>query len=119
MTLQAEHFIYGMFKGHGIKLIKSSGLKQLLDGEIINILCQLHEKREYTNLWPNGVLTVTKISGTQDEYGRNGVWNHTIALRLMDYLAVRQPSNLLQPHFITGLDKPPRKLESLTVKGMK
>lgn len=115
--MKAEQFIYGLFEGYGIKLIKSPGLNNLLNGEIIEYLCQLREKKEpISNLWPNGVITVTKVHSTQDEYGRDGVWNHTIALRLMDYLAYMQPSKVLTPHFIKKLQKPPSKLEPIKVE---
>ena len=115
--MKAEHFIYGLFKGHGIKLIKSPGLNNLLNGEIIDYLCQLSEKKEpISNLWPNGVITVTKVHSTQDQYGRDGVWNHTIAMRLMDYLACMQPSKILAPYFVANLKEPVKKLEPITVE---
>lgn len=104
-----------MFKHYGIKLIKSSGLNNLLTTEMVDYLCELHENKEH--VWPNGVVTVTSVHQTQDEYGRNGIWNHTIAMKLLDYLAYMQPSKLLQPYFIEKLDKPPTWLEPLTVNG--
>jgi len=116
--MKLEHFIYGMFKGYGIKLIKSPGLNMMLNGEIIDYLCQLTTKKDadgYSNLWPNGVITITHIHSTHDEYGRNGVWNHTIAMRLMDYLAYMQPAKMLSSHFIVKLEKPPKQLKPITV----
>jgi len=112
--MKAEQFIYALFEGYGIKLIKSPGLNDLLTGEIIDYLCQLTSDK--SNLWPNGVITVSKVHATHDEFGRDGVWNHTIALRLMDYLAYMQPNKMLASYFIKNLDKPPRSLESLEVK---
>lgn len=112
--MKLEHFIYGMFKHYGIKLIKSPGLNDLLNGDIIDYLCQLTEDKDH--LWPNGVITVTRVRKAQDEYGRNGVWNHTIAVRLMDYLAYMEPAKMLSSHFITALDKPPNQLKTLTVE---
>ena len=115
--MKAEQFIYGLFKGYGIKLIKSPGLNGLLNGEIIEYLCQLTERKEpVSNLWPNGVITVTKVHSTQDEYGRDGVWNHTIAMRLMDYLAYMQPSKVLASHFVAVLKEPVEKLEPIIIK---
>jgi hypothetical protein len=118
--LKAEQFIYGLFPGYGIRLVKSAGLTELLNGEVMDYLCQLgmrqHGKTEYSNLWPNGVVTVTKVRPASDEYGRSGVWNHTIAFRIVDLLAYVQPTKLLEPHFVERLEKPPQSLPSLDVE---
>jgi len=111
--MKTEQFIYGLFKNYGIKLRKSPGLTKLLNGDIIDYLCQLKENKEC--LWPNGVVTVTEIHNTTDEYGRSGVRNHTFAFTILDYLAYMQPRKLLQPYFITEIEKPPQNLESLQI----
>jgi len=103
-----------MIKGYGIKLLKSPGLNDLLNGEIIDYLCKLEKPKEYSNLWPNGVITITQVHKVQDEFGRNGVWNSTIAIRLMDYLAYTQPLKLFSHYFIKELEKPV-KLEPINI----
>lgn len=113
--MKLEQFIYGMFKDYGIKLIKSPGLNDLLNGDIIDYLCNL-KAGDYSNLWPNGTITVTRVTKTNDEYGRDGVWNHTVVMRLMDYLAYMQPAKMLSRHFISVLDKPPSQLKQITVE---
>ena len=112
--MKCEHFIYGLFKRYGIKLIKSPGLTKLLTSEIIEYLCQLKENKEY--YWPNGTITITQVQAASDEYGRDGVWNHTIAVNILDYLAYTQPTKMLAPHFIGKLEKPPFTLQSIDVK---
>ena len=114
--MKAEQFVYGLFDHYGIKLIKSPGLNDLLTGENIDYLCKLEKPKEYSNLWPNGVITVTRISHAKDEYGRDGVWNHTIAVRLMDYLAYVQPSKALNLHFVDRLDEPPKELKPIEIE---
>lgn len=115
--IQCEQFVYGLFKGYGIKLVKSPGLNGLLPGEIIEYLCQLSKPKEYSNLWPNGVITVTKVYDAKDEYGRNGIWSHTIAMRLIDYLAYMQPTKVLASHFLKNLEKPPKQLNIIKIEG--
>lgn len=115
LGMKAEHFIYGLFKGYGIKLIKSPNLNNLLTGEIIDYLCNLKEPKDYSNLWPNGIITVTHVHSVNDEYGRDGVWNHTIAMRLMDYLEFAQPLKIFASHFIIDLPSPPKTLETITI----
>jgi len=112
--MKVEHFVYGMIKGYGIKLLPSPSLKELLNGDIIDYLCKLEKPKEYSNLWPNGVITITKVSKVQDEFGRNGVWNSTIAMRLMDYLAFTEPLELLKDYFVERLEKP-EKLEPIRI----
>jgi hypothetical protein len=112
--MKAEHFIYALFEGYGIKLIKSPGLNELLNGELIDYLCKLERDKEI--LWPNGVITVSRVHPAHDEHGRDGVWNHTIALRLMDFLAHVQPNKILSDMFIDGLEKPPKMLKPLKVE---
>lgn len=113
--MKAEQFIYALFKGYGIKLIKSPGLNNLLNSDIINFLCQLFEPREYNYFWPNGVITTTYIQQVKDEYGRSGVYNHTIAVKVSDYLAYLPPNEILHSYF-TQVFEPPRTLSSINVK---
>lgn len=117
--MKCEQFYYGLFDHYGIKLVKSPNLNSLLTSEIVEYLCQLggknKEPEEYSNLWPNGVITVTRVHRTHDEYGRNGVWNHTIAVRLMEYLAYAQPTKVLSRHFKDKPKVPPVILEPITI----
>jgi len=112
--MKAEHFIYGLFKHYGIKLIKSPGITKLLTSEIIEYLCQLKESKEY--FWPNGTITISRVHSVDDEFGRDGVWNHTIAINILDYLAYTQPTNHVRPYFINKLEKPVSSLQPIDVK---
>ncbi len=111
--MKAEQFIYGLYTNHGIKLTKSQGTNQLLTGDIIQYLTSQTQPGITQNLWPNGTVTVTKITDVKDEYGRRGVWNHTVAFKLTDYLAEAQPWRLVG--FTDPLKEPPLKLDVLKV----
>jgi len=113
--MKSEQLIYGLFKHHGIKLIRSQGISQLLTSDIVDYLCHIEKPGTHQNLWPNGVITVTKVDETNDEYGRSGVWNHTFAFRLIDFLQEMPPLKLPYP-WIPKTWTPPTQLVSVDVK---
>jgi hypothetical protein len=108
--IKCEHFIYGLHQRRGIQLYKSKGLTKLVNDDNLQFLCHVGDnavEETYFQIWlpgDNPVLAVSKVHPAKDEYGRNGVWNHTIVIDINDYVKLTQPHNLFASHFIKALD---------------
>jgi len=109
-----EHFIYALTQNNGYVLLKSPNVEQMLTTENLNYLCHIGDNAteetyiqvRFTN---EDLLACSYVKPTQDKYHRNGVWNHTIIIKLKDYL------KLVETHFIPETDKLPEKLEPIKV----
>jgi len=112
--IHAEHFIHGLFNGIGYRTIKSPGVDALLSDKTFNALCTLTKSTQL--LFPvEQCIAVSYVKKTHDEYGREGLYNHTILIKLSDYCAWTQPKKLLDPYFIKNGDKSPERLEPLHI----
>ena len=119
--IQCEHFIYALFNNRGYRLIKSAGVDGLVDDDNLYFLCHIGDNTPepvtiQLRLPNEDLLAVSHVAPTEDEYGRRGVWNHTILIKLNDYLQLTQPSTMLQPYFINQTKEPPYELNPLTIK---
>ena len=110
MTIECEQFIYGMFNGVGYRLIKSEGVDKWIDEKDLQYLLRLDCSTQ--TLLPNGIIAITQMSRTIDEYQRGSPWNHTILLWAWDYFDLHPP-DLFKPHFIGPLKTPPKHLHAL------
>lgn len=108
--IECEHFVYGPFPNVGYKLIKSSGVDKLLTAERINYLCRLtpNNKQRVVMAWlkEEDLVSISYIQKTQDDYGRTGVWNHTVLVKVRDFLSMVPPDNFAK-HFIQVTPVPP------------
>jgi len=115
-----EHFIYGLFNGYGYVLTETNGVNKILTKEMREKLCNL--KHDEQLLWPpqrpnqDFYISCSKITPTEDEHKRDGVFNSTILISLKDYLTYTNPAKIVQPYFVKKTDKPPKKLKLIEVK---
>ena len=105
--------MYGLFNGRGIRIVKSAGVDRRLSDDSQQRLIHLIEHQTTEALlpmqWPtDNVLTLTRVVPTHDEYGRQGVWSHTIIASVPDFVWT------LQPHLATPAAKPPKTLDVIT-----
>ncbi len=117
----AQQFLYGLFNGLGIKLYKSPLVDTLLNRQAVERLCHIGDKLESDAIipqwWPvQQVISISKIHPVVDELGRKGVWNHTILIRIEDFFYLANPVTFLAQHFLNPTDKPPSKLEAVTLR---
>ena len=120
--IQCEHFVYGIFPKVGYKLVKTSKADKLLSEENFQGVMDLGKqikKEGIVELWfpTEKTLTATYLCPSSDEYGRNGMWNHTILISIGDYLKLKPPelSGIFNPHFIRNLSVPPKRLEPIQI----
>jgi hypothetical protein len=120
--IQCEHFIYGIFPKVGYKLVKSSKADKLLSEENFQLLMDLGKRintEGVVQLWfpTEKTLTATYLCPSSDEYGRQGMWNHTILLNIDDYLKLKPPelTGIFNSYFIHGLTSIPKRLEPLQI----
>lgn len=117
LTVACEHFIYGLFPD-GYKLLKSKGVNQLLSSQSLYMLRQLRESKK---LWWDSerVVTVSHVESAQDQFERDGVWNHTVVVPIITYLQIIHPSELSTsyrlPNTALRLTEYPRPLPPLEV----
>lgn len=119
--IQCEHFYFGLFNGIGIKLVKTSNVDKLLTQARLNELCHIGDKlRKNADLqnWlqPEGILALSHIEITFDEYNRKGVKNHTVLLDAKDWFDYTQPISIIKTYFLRELNKPPEKLEPIKIE---
>ena len=119
-VLRLDHFIYALFNRVGYKLLKTDGVsKQVCDATLHylqNVGAHVKSEAYIQVYWPNeNVLSVSLVKPVTDEFGREGVWNHTILVPIGAYLQFTQPSRLLSAHFIHGLDDPSITLHPIVV----
>ena len=107
--ISLEHFIYAPFQEHGYRLIKSMHVyDQIDDQELLNLCRQgggVKEETVFTKA-PNVTLAITFLKPVKDEIKRNGLWNHTILIKLSDLLSLVEPTKLFSPFFIKCLSEP-------------
>ena len=100
-----EWFRYGADTNY--KLKASTNIKNLLKQQSLDALINLRipnndTHKQYTFLLKTeDVITVTQLTKPSDSFGRDGLNNHTIILRIPDYLKVYPPYELVK-----GLFKP-------------
>ena len=116
--MKLEHFLYGMMNGEELELRTSNGIQSLLTDEELLMLCHIGDKetretvKEYcTNKW----LSISYIKPMTDKHGRRANWNHTVVIKLTDYLGYTQPRKLVQQHFIKESSQIPAKLKALVL----
>ena len=111
-----EQFVYGLLNGDELETLTTPKLHTLLTEEEFLMLCHIGDKettvvrKEYvTANW----LSISYIVPMCDVDGRRANWNHTFVIKLTDYLAYTQPTNLVQHHVIQSSDQLPDRLKAL------
>ena len=99
-----EQMLYGLFSNIGYQTLTSPNVKRILTKQSIeqikglklqhseeSSIIQLHFKTE-------DAITITHLTRTQDNYGRKGIMNHTIIIKIADYLTFYPPLALVKDH---------------------
>jgi len=83
-----------------IRKIKHTLLQQSLD-TITGLSLDKNETTKTVTLHfsTEDLITVTQLTRPEDTYSRDGVDNHTIILKISDYLQYYPPINLISPLF--------------------
>ena len=107
--------MYGLFNGRGYRLVKSSGVDKRLSDDSLQRLIKIIERQKAEAVlpmhWPTeNVLTLSHVVPTTDEYGRAGVWCHTVIAPIADFVWQ------LQPYLAGPQEKPPKTLEPIDLK---
>lgn len=112
--MQLEQIIYGLFNGRGYRIIKSPGVDKLLSDDSQQRLIKIIENSSsYKTTIPmqfptENVLTLSRCMQVADEYGRKGVWSHTVLVRASDFVWELKPYLKDVPS-----EKPPKTLEAI------
>lgn len=120
MAVRCEHFIFAYWKGIGYKLIKSSGVDELVSRQTLMYLCHIGnnlEKEARVQVWlpSENLIAICFLKPGKDEYGRRTIWNHTILIDISDYLNLNYPT-FFEPYFIRKLDKPLDELDPIIIQ---
>ena len=105
MRMQCEHFVYGLFP-EGYQTYKSRGVTDILTEQSYHNLLALRlpqgqkEATVQMMLPTEDVITISHLQRKVDNYGREGIWNHTIIMRISDYLNVYPPINLVKDQLL-------------------
>lgn len=99
-----NHFIYASFPRVGYQTIRTPATNTLLTEKQQHLLSHpvgfLDGEVRIQHVFPsNGIVTLSCIYPTQDEYHRRTIWNHTFVLRREEYLQLQNPI-ALEPYFI-------------------
>ena len=94
----------------GYKLSQSPGLNLILSDRNLDFLCHIGDKATQpvymqAHFPREQLLSISYIRPNKDDYGRKGVWNHTIIFSLKGYQNLLQ--SLLEKYFIRDAGKPP------------
>jgi len=125
--LICERFIYGLFNNAGYKAVYSPQAKKLLTKESLEKLQNLHlRKKRLTDImtmqFPSeGVVTRSYLHATRDRYGREGIINHTVILKVSEFFqefpeVLETAFSLIKEPLMLNLSRPPESLEPLEVK---
>ena len=111
--MQLDQFVYGLFNGRGYRIVKSKGVDKRLSDDSLQTLIKRIEAQPGAALlpmhWPTeNTLTLTRVVPVTDEYGRQGVWSHTIVASVNDFVWHLQPFLQRAP-----TDTPPKMLEAI------
>lgn len=112
--MECEHFVYAPFNGVGYKLIKSSGVDNLITRKSLRHLKQLSGASPVQTWLPEKVVAISYLARRKDDHGRDAVYNHTILVGIEDYFRLNPPHQFGN-HFITTLDKNVSSLDSLVI----
>ena len=115
-----EHFVYGQFNGVGYRLIRSTGLDQVLSKESMRYLCNIggklkQEARIQVWLPQENIVSVSYLKPGKDGYGRRVMWNHTILMPVEEFLK-HTSTTLFEPYFIKQLSRAPQELDPIIIK---
>jgi hypothetical protein len=121
MSLKCEQFIYAMFDNYGYKPpIVSPNLLHIISQDMLQKLIHVGDKEKHETIiplyWePEKLITISYIKLVEDKFGRQGIWNHTIIIRVKDFIYYAQPTLLIQKYFIRDEESLPLKLEPLII----
>lgn len=121
MTIQCEQFVFGYFPDKkAIRLIKTRNLTQQVNEATIIELCRQGggletEHWTYSYLPTENLIAVTYLKPTKDDHGRNGVWNNTLFIKVLDYLKLSNPIKLFKPYTLHSAEEVPKNLEPINV----
>jgi hypothetical protein len=116
-----EHFLHALFPDVGIKLLKSPRLWQLVDTPLQTYLQHLADhatEPTVIQMWfpDRNLISVSYVKPVTDQHGRQGTWNHTIIVKIDEFLQISQPSTILSPFLIRSLDAPPQVFPPIEVR---
>ena len=98
-----EEFRYGANTNY--KLKSETNIKKTLKQQSLDTLTslQLHNhdthKRVTLHFPTEDVITVTNLTKQNDNFSRDGTNNHTIIIKITDYLKQYPPEKLVEPLF--------------------
>lgn len=121
-VVRCEHFVYGHFNGVGLKLVKTKGVDNLVNSEVLNMLCRLGngiKKAMRALMWlpESRVVCISLLEPRTDQYNRKVTWNHTILVPAQEYFdnLIHKILPTFEPYFIRKLNEPVG-LEPLMIK---
>ncbi len=117
----SENFIVGHFKGFGSTIRKSMGVDEKVSPKNWRLLLQLGGGIETqlknlgqdhlelrTILWDDQLVAYSYLKPTRDEYGRAGIYNHTILVPIQHFIDDCDAATKIAPHFLRDLEQPPK-----------
>lgn len=117
--MQCEQILYALFNGVGYKTIQTSNVDNLITEQNLDRLKTLKASSQTHVHWleTEKIVALSQVHLTHDEYGRKGVWNHTILLNITDYISYTQtrPAQTLDTYFLKALPSPKTKLEPIQI----
>jgi len=119
-VLLVEHFLYTIFEGDNYDVKESSGVETLLSPDFYLYLQHLGDKaptetRLHGFFPEEGVITETYIQLFQDRYHRNYVWNHTLIVKIDDYIQFTRPDMLFNKYFIKAYNQVPSSFKPIVI----
>lgn len=101
-----EQLVSANFNGYGHKILKSPGVKDLLDRETIRDIVMMGSDCEtIVARWqPDGVVTLSYLRPARDESGRAVMYNHTLVIPTKTAVKLLQ-INILKPLFVKNMTK--------------
>ena len=103
--IPVAQFSYGLTYSGIDEYAESGNIGEYLPSKAINLLIEqgkeiTEETRIVKKFKQEQIISVTNIMPVKDVHGRAGTWNHTILVRVEDYIRFTQPENLFQEHFV-------------------
>lgn len=102
-----ESFLFALDKDGNYHYIKSHGVNQLLSDVNLQYLRQKRSNPKEPYWLPTEqVVAIQLIDQVKDDYGRIGVWNHTLLIPIDEYIRLTNPYKLFSKHFLKKGDIP-------------
>lgn len=112
-----EHFLFALTKEGNYTFIKSHGVNQLISDVNIQYLRQkLQQPKDPYWLPTEQAVAIQLIDEVKDDYGRTGVWNHTLLIPIDEYIRLTNPYALFSKYFFKKDGEVPIRLEPIEVE---